>query len=240
MQITDEVRAQVQAMAGRRCECHGDQCRHHLKGARCKRGLRGDQWKIFWRTESGGLDRGNIEAWCLECFSNNFAVPTETLALLSSDIAQYARILDEDQRRAITLRSVFRDVANRIATDARGRLVDNMPDNILLEFARASDAFAAARKLSAAFHETTQKLDLPTPPLRAGLHCGEVTRWRNGYLAGEAIESATKIRTLAPAGRIVLSDPVVAELGKADEMEPVPEEGVRDLPDVTACWALPL
>ena len=240
MEFTDEARAQVLAMAGRRCECDGENCRHHLRGARCKRGLRGDGWKIYWRSETGGLDRANIEAWCLECFSNNFSVPTETVVLVSSDIAGYAALFEEDQRRAITLRSVFRDVADRIANDARGRLVDTLPDDILLEFGKTPDALAAAHRLWTAFSERTQRLDLPTPSLRAGVHCGEVTRWRNGYLVGDTIEVATRVQSLAPAGRIVLTDPVVSQIGQREEMEPLPEDAVRDVPHITACWAVPL
>ena len=240
MEFTQEVRAQVLAMAGRRCECHGDNCRHHLRGARCKRGLRGDQWKVFWRTESGGIARENIEAWCLDCFANNFSVPKETVALLSADIADYPSILEHDHRRALTLRSVFRDAADRVARDGRGRFVEASPEEVLLEFGKSPDALAAAHRLWESFRDSTQRLDLPTPDLRTGIHRGEVTRWRNGYLAGEAIAIASRVQCLAPAGRIVITDPVVSAVGKPGGMEPVPEEEVRDVPEISACWALPL
>ena len=98
MKITQDVRAFAMEQAGRRCECTGANCRHHLSGARCKRGLRGDQWKVFWRTEDGGLNRENIQAWCLECFANNFEVPREQVALLATEIFGYARLLEEDRR----------------------------------------------------------------------------------------------------------------------------------------------
>ncbi len=75
MEITDEMRANVLERSGRRCECQSGNCRHHRRGGRCKHGLRGDQWKIYWRTDGGGDQQWNLEAWCLECFGNNFAVP---------------------------------------------------------------------------------------------------------------------------------------------------------------------
>lgn len=75
MKITDKMRAQVLDRAGRRCECMSGNCRHHRKGGRCKHGLRGDKWKIYWRTEAGTTQAWNVEAWCLECFVNNFTVP---------------------------------------------------------------------------------------------------------------------------------------------------------------------
>ena len=86
MKITQELRAFAMEQAGRRCECTGSACRHHLRGGRCKRGLRGDDWKVYWRAESGGANRDNIEAWCPECFANNFVAPSETVALLALNI----------------------------------------------------------------------------------------------------------------------------------------------------------
>lgn len=76
MKITDELKAEVLERAGRRCECQSGNCRHHRKGGRCKNGLRPGQWKIYWRTEAGGSNAWNLEAWCLVCFDNNFEVPT--------------------------------------------------------------------------------------------------------------------------------------------------------------------
>ena len=72
MEITDAMRDEVLKRAGRRCECVSGQCRHHRKGARCPRGLRARQWKIYYRTESAGAALWNLEAWCQECFKNNY------------------------------------------------------------------------------------------------------------------------------------------------------------------------
>ena len=115
MRITQEIRAFAMEQAGRRCECIGNACRHHLRGARCKHGLRRDEWKVFWRTENGGPTRDNIEAWCFECFANNFEPPRETVALLALEIVGYMGLLADDQRRAVTLRSVLRDAVERAA-----------------------------------------------------------------------------------------------------------------------------
>lgn len=75
MDVTDKMRREALERAGRRCECQSGNCRHHRKGGRCKRGLRDGQWKIYWRTERGRDNPWNLEAWCLECFDNNFEVP---------------------------------------------------------------------------------------------------------------------------------------------------------------------
>jgi len=70
--ITDEMRTQVLERAGRRCECVSAKCRHHRKGTRCPKGLRPNEWKIYYRTEAAGANLWNLEAWCLACFDNNF------------------------------------------------------------------------------------------------------------------------------------------------------------------------
>ena len=72
MEITDAMRAEVLKRSGRRCECVSGQCRHHREGSRCPRGLRPEQWKIYYRTESAGAALWNLEAWCEECFTNNY------------------------------------------------------------------------------------------------------------------------------------------------------------------------
>ena len=241
LKITQEVRAFALEQAGRRCECTGKDCRHHLHGARCKRGLRGDEWKVFWRTERGGATRDNIEAWCLECFANNFAVPRETVALLASDIVGYARLIEEDRWRAITLRSVLHDAAVGVAREHNGRVVlGRRDDDILSEFATIQDAVEAARALRSCFEELVLRLDLPIPELCGAIHCGEVTRWRNGLLAGDAVEITTSVRGLAGVGRIVLTEPAAAPLRGKVELEPIAEDAAIELPPVGGIWALRL
>ena len=240
MRITQEVKAFAIEQAERRCECTGDKCRHHLRGARCKRGLRGDQWKVFWRTETGGLTRENIEAWCIECFSNNFETPRETVALLALDIAGHGRLMEEDAWRAITLKSILRDAAARAAREHRGGMVMNRSDDdVLVAFATSVDAVDAARSLSSTFREMAQRLNLATPDLRGAIHCGEVTRWRNGMLVGEATEVARSLPGIADRGQIVLTEPAVAPLGPGIELEPIADgegEGHR----LGRMWALRL
>jgi len=72
MEIIDAMRDEVLKRAGRRCECVSGQCRHHRQDARCPRGLRAREWKIYYRTESAGAALWNLEAWCADCFTNNY------------------------------------------------------------------------------------------------------------------------------------------------------------------------
>jgi len=240
VRITPEVRAFAIEQAGRRCECSGANCRHHLKGARCKRGLRGDQWKVFWKSESGGLTSDNIQAWCLDCFANNYEAPRETVALLAAEVAGYARLLEEDRRRAITLKSVLRDAADRAAKQHRGRMVlDRLDDDVLVEFPSSPHALEAVRSMAVGFQEIAQRLDLIVPGISGAIHCGEVTRWRNGFLRGEAVDVTMSVRSIAGLGRIVLTEPAVAPLKGIVQLEPLSPDAGAELP-VGAIWTLQL
>jgi len=241
LKITPEVKAFALEQADRRCECTGTKCRHHLRGARCKRGLRGDRWKVFWKSEEGGATRENIEAWCLECFANNFEAPREVVALLAVDIAGYGHLLEADRRRAITLRSVLRDATDRAARGFRGRVVlDRFDDDVLAEFAASRDAVEAARLTCSHFREMTVRLDLEPPEICGAIHCGEVTRWRNGVIVGDAIDITTSVRSAAGHGQIVITGSAAAPLGTKVTLEPVAEDSVPETRRVGGIWLLPL
>ena len=130
---------------------------------------------MYWGSESGVTVRDNIDAWCLDCFENNFTVPTSTVTILRSDIVDYAGLAGVDPRKALTLMSVFREVAARVAEEKQGQLLKTVTDEVWLEFPKSADAVEAALDLQPRFHESALKLNLPTPGLCSGIHCGEVT-----------------------------------------------------------------
>jgi hypothetical protein len=67
-----------------------------------------------------------------------------------------------------------------------------------------------------------------------------VTRWRNGLLAGDAVEITMSVRGLAGVGRIVLTEPAAAPLRGKVELEPIAEDAAIELPPVGRIWALRL
>ena len=195
---------------------------------------------MYWKSESGGLTRGNIQAWCLECFANNYEAPRETVALLAAEVAGYARLIEEDRRRAITLKSVLRDAADRAAKQHRGRMVlDRLDDDVLLEFPSSPHALEAARSISVGFQEIAQRLDLAVPGISGAIHCGEVTRWRNGFLRGDAVEVAMSVRSVAGLGRLVLTESAAAPLKGTIELEQLPPDAAAELP-VGGIWLVQL
>ncbi len=237
--ITEEARAHARAQAEGRCECQGANCRHHRAGARCPRGLRGDQWKVYWRSENGGIARENIEAWCQECFKNNFTVPTSTVTILCSGISGYGGLVDDDRRRALTLVSVFRDAADRVAEDKQGRLLKTVTAEVWLEFPNSAVAMDAARDLETRFQEYARRLSLPTPRVCSGIHCAEVTRSRTGDLVGDTLPVAALVKGVAEAGQIVVSASVAEQLDRRIQLDELGDR-VLDLPRPLSCWAVRL
>jgi len=240
LKITPEVKAFVIQLADRRCECTGQNCRHHLRGARCKRGLREDQWKVFWKSESGGVTRENLEAWCLECFSNNFRIPSEAATLLVLDIFGYSRLLDEDRWKAITIKDALRDAARRAARERGGSIVLNRADDdVLLRLGTSLDAVEAARRVASYLRDLTGNLEVGPQALRGAIHCGDVTTWRNGLVVGDAVQLTTSVLDLAGVGEVVLTEAAAKPLAGKVPLEPI----ARDAPaaaSVGATWALRL
>ncbi|MGE0161242.1 MAG: hypothetical protein AB7T31_17740 [Gemmatimonadales bacterium] len=240
MKITQELKAFAVEQAGKRCECTGKNCRHHLRGARCKRGLRGDQWKVYWKAEDGGVTRDNIEAWCLECFANNFQAPRESVALLALDIVGYSRLLGEDQWKALTLKSALRDAARRAARELSGSVVLNRAeDDVLLRFGSSPTAVEAARRIASYLRDVTVRLQVESPGIHGAIHCGDVTKWRNGLIVGDTVEIAARIRDLAALGQIVLTEEAAGSVAGDVPLDPFIADVPND-PSVGKTWALRL
>ena len=196
---------------------------------------------MFWRSEDGGLTRENIEAWCLECFDNNFEIPRETVALLCMDLVDYRSLKRKNRRQAITLKSVLRDVAERAANGNKGRMVlDRIDDDILVEFPKGRHALHAVQALHPAFRDLAVRLKLPVPDVRGAIHFGEVTRWRNGLLVGEAVEVAARAADLAPEGRVVVTGPAVPMIRIGIELQRVDDIPADELDSEVELWAIEL
>lgn len=194
---------------------------------------------MYWRSEDRGFERDNIEAWCLDCFDNNFAVPRCTVTILCAGIAGYGSLLDDDRRKALTLLSVFRDAADRVADARRGRHLPTDSDEVWLELPDTRIAMDAAVELESRFHEYAQKLTLPTPGLCSGIHCGEVTRSRKGDLVGDTLPVAALIKSVAEPGQIIVSASVAEQLDSRVQLDELGER-VLDAPRPLTCWAVRL
>ncbi len=65
--ISEKTKDELSTRAGRRCECHRADCRHHRANQRCPRGLRGDDWHVIQREVGAGEKLWNLLAVCRDC-----------------------------------------------------------------------------------------------------------------------------------------------------------------------------
>jgi len=110
-----------------------------------------------------------------------------------------------------------------------GRVVKHTGDGHLLEFARPSDALAAARMLLKGSPELGVRL-------RAGIHYAEIERRPDGDIGGIGVHVAARIAALAEPDEILVSR-TVTELTSGGGCSYV-ERGMRSLKGVPGEWAV--
>jgi class 3 adenylate cyclase len=109
---------------------------------------------------------------------------------------------DERWRRTL---DVLDELTGDRAVRHRGRVIKQTGDGHLLEFARPTDALAAAVEI----RDGAQRLEME---VRAGLHLGEIERRDNGDVGGLSVHVAARVMATAGPGEILVSRSV-AELG---------------------------
>jgi len=114
---------------------------------------------------------------------------------VSADIAGYSALSERDAASAVGQVARLRERARTVCAEHGGRIFNTAGDGVMLEFASASDALAAAIKLSQGAEA----------PLRLGVHLGEVTDAENGDLLGHGVNVAARLQAEAAAGGIIVS-----------------------------------
>lgn len=119
-------------------------------------------------------------------------------AIASIDMAGYSARAERDEVEAARC---VRDLEARVAAAAAsngGRIFNSAGDGFMAEFASANDALVASLTLIA---------DPPegAPPVRIGVHIGDVVLSRNDDLLGHAVNVAARLRERAADNCVVIS-----------------------------------
>ncbi len=123
------------------------------------------------------------------------------LAIMFTDVVAYTALTERDEASAVRVRERHRDLVRAMVERFEGELVDATGDESLSIFPSALGAVDCARALQQACAAT------PDLRLRIGIHLGDVLR-HGGEVIGEGVNVAARIRPLAEAGGIVVSEPV--------------------------------
>jgi adenylate cyclase len=125
------------------------------------------------------------------------APPNRRLAaIVSADIAGYSSLSERDAALALSHVTRLREHARGVCARHGGRIFNTAGDGVMLEFASATDALAAAIALTEADMEA---------PVRLGVHLGEVTAAENGDLLGHGVNVAARLQAEAAAGGVLTS-----------------------------------
>ena len=73
-------------------------------------------------------------------------------AILSADVAEYSRLMEEDEEATIRTVTAYRDVIASLVQQHHGRVVDAPGDNLLAEFGSVVDAVECAVAIQRELH----------------------------------------------------------------------------------------
>src|SRR5215471_8574784 len=129
-------------------------------------------------------------------------------AILSADVAEYSRLMGEDEEATIRTVSAYRDVIATLVQQHRGRVVDAPGDNLLAEFASVLDAVQCAVAIQRELNARNTALPPPRRmQFRIGINLGDVIP-DGERIYGDGVNIAARLESLAEAGGICISGTV--------------------------------
>jgi adenylate cyclase len=152
--------------------------------------------------------------------------PEHPPAVAFVDVSGYTRLTadrgdDYGARTSVRLAELSEQVVRRRG----GRVIKLLGDGVLMLFPAPCDAIQAVAQLS------REMVKAGMPAAHAGIHAGPVVE-RDGDVYGSTVNIASRIANHAPAGTILVSDPVVRECPSLmDRMEPLGNVTVSGIVD---------
>jgi TolB-like protein len=126
-------------------------------------------------------------------------------AILSADVVGYSSLMDDNEEETIRTLKNYCSAITTLTGHNRGRLVDMVGDNLLVEFSSAVDAVNCGTEIQ---HELAKRnMELPDNrkmEFRIGINVGDVVE-ENGRIYGDGVNIAARTEGLAEAGGICIS-----------------------------------
>ncbi len=126
--------------------------------------------------------------------------------ILSIDIAGFSRASELDEVAAARHVQALRRIVGERAAHHKGRIFNTAGDGVMLEFPTVADGVAGALDIAEGASEGTLKEGLP--PIRLGLHVGDVTVLANGDLIGAGVNVAARVQQRAEPGEVLTTGDV--------------------------------
>ena len=126
-------------------------------------------------------------------------------AILAADIAEYTRLISEDEEETLTRLEAYRKVFDDFVVRAGGRIFNTAGDGVMCEFASAVEATRCAIDIQESLR--TSNMAYPSSRqmhFRIGISIGDIVE-RNGDLLGDGVNIAARLQSLAEPGSICVS-----------------------------------
>ena len=126
-------------------------------------------------------------------------------AILAADIAEYTRLISEDEEETLTRLEAWRKVFDDFVQRAGGRIFNTAGDGVMCEFASAVEATRCAIDIQESLR--TSNMAYPASRqmhFRIGISIGDVVD-RDGDLLGDGVNIAARLQALADPGSICVS-----------------------------------
>ncbi|MDP6351550.1 MAG: adenylate/guanylate cyclase domain-containing protein [Alphaproteobacteria bacterium] len=138
-------------------------------------------------------------------------------AILSTDVAGYSRLMEDDAAATVETLTKFREIFRGGIARHQGRVVDAPGDNLLAEFASPIEAVECAVEVQRElFRRNRQLAEHRRMEFRIGINLGDVLE-QDGALFGDGVNIAARLEGLAEPGGICVSGKIYEEIeGKLD------------------------
>ena len=138
----------------------------------------------------------------------NSGVRRKLSAILSADVKGYSRLMADDEAGTVETLKEYREVMASLIQTQRGRVVDDIGDNLLAEFTSVIDATQCAAVIQDALEGLNAKLaDNRKMVFRIGINLGDVIE-DGDRIYGDGINIAARVQGLSEAGGVFISGTV--------------------------------
>ena len=138
----------------------------------------------------------------------NSGVRRKLSAILSADVKGYSRLMTEDEAGTVKTLKEYRNVMASCIQVHRGRVVDDIGDNLLAEFTSVIDATQCAAAIQDELEGLNAHLaDHRKMEFRIGINLGDVIE-DGERIYGDGINIAARVQGLAEAGGVYISGTV--------------------------------
>jgi adenylate cyclase len=129
---------------------------------------------------------------------DDVSAPRKLASIVAVDVAGYSRRTETDEDAAVRAVAILREQISLSVRAHDGRVFNTAGDGFMLEFPTVSGALAAAEQIARS----------GDPPVRVGVHVGEVSVTPSGDLLGHGVNVAARIQQMASPGAVLVSGDV--------------------------------